>query len=136
MRFREKLAAFMVGRYGADQLGQFISIFALILIFINIFLNGVAEQVIQYFVLLLLVYSIYRMLSKNTAARYKENVTYLKIKNRIVSYFANIRRRIRDGKTHRFYKCSACKTTVRVPKGKGKIRITCPKCGNTFIRKS
>lgn len=136
MRFREKMAQFMVGRYGADQLGQFISILALILIFINIFVKGIAAQVIHYFVLLLLVFSIYRMLSKNTAARYKENVAYLKVKNRLVSYFTGFRRRIRERKTHRFYKCSACKTTVRVPKGKGKIRITCPKCGNTFIRKS
>ena len=86
--------------------------------------------------MLVLVLNILRMFSKNTAARYKENVAYLKVKNRIVSYFTGIRRRIRESKTHRFYKCPACKTTARVPKGKGKIRITCPKCGNTFIRKS
>ena len=82
------------------------------------------------------MYNIFRMFSKNTAARYKENVAYLKVKNRVVGWYANLRRRIRESKTHRFYKCPTCKTTVRVPKGKGKIRITCPKCGASFVRKS
>ena len=115
----------MAGRYGADQFGRFLSGAALVLLIVNLFVRGVVGQILYFLVLAVLVYNIFRMFSKNTAARYKENVAYLKVKNRI-----------RESKTHRFYKCPTCKTTVRVPKGKGKIRITCPKCGASFVRKS
>ncbi len=126
----------MAGRYGADQFGRFLSGAALVLLIINLFVRGVVGQILYFLVLAVLVYNIFRMFSKNTAARYKENVAYLKVKNRVVGWYANLRRRIRESKTHRFYKCPICKTTVRVPKGKGKIRITCPKCGASFVRKS
>ena len=126
----------MAGRYGADQFGRFLSGAALVLLIINLFVRGVVGQILYFLVLAVLVYNIFRMFSKNTAARYKENVAYLKVKNRVVGRYANLRRRIRESKTHRFYKCPTCKTTVRVPKGKGKIRITCPKCGASFVRKS
>ena len=126
----------MAGRYGADQFGRFLSGAALVLLIVNLFVRGVVGQILYFLVLAVLVYNIFRMFSKNTAARYKENVTYLKVKNRVVGWYANLRRRIRESKTHRFYKCPTCKTTVRVPKGKGKIRITCPKCGASFVRKS
>ena len=126
----------MAGRYGADQFGRFLSGAALVLLIVNLFVRGVVGQVLYFLVLAILVYNIFRMFSKNTAARYKENVAYLKVKNRVVGWYANLRRRIRESKTHRFYKCPTCKTTVRVPKGKGKIRITCPKCGASFVRKS
>ena len=109
---------------------------ALVLLIVNLFVRGVVGQILYFLVLAVLVYNIFRMFSKNTAARYKENVAYLKVKNRVVGRYANLRRRIRESKTHRFYKCPTCKTTVRVPKGKGKIRITCPKCGASFVRKS
>ena len=136
MKFREKFAAFMAGRYGADQFGRCLSGAALVLLIVNLFVRGVVGQILYFLVLAVLVYNIFRMFSKNTAARYKENVAYLKVKNRVVGWYANLRRRIRESKTHRFYKCPTCKTTVRVPKGKGKIRITCPKCGASFVRKS
>lgn len=126
----------MAGRYGADQFGHFLSGAALVLLIVNLFVRGVVGQILYFLVLAVLVYNIFRMFSKNTAARYKENVAYLKVKNRVVGWYANLRRRIRESKTHRFYKCPTCKTTVRVPKGKGKIRITCPKCGASFVRKS
>ena len=126
----------MAGRYGADQFGRFLSAAALVLLIVNLFVRGVVGQILYFLVLAVLVYNIFRMFSKNTAARYKENVAYLKVKNRVVGRYANLRRRIRESKTHRFYKCPTCKTTVRVPKGKGKIRITCPKCGASFVRKS
>ena len=126
----------MAGRYGADQFMRFLSGAALVLLIINLFVRGVVGQILYFLVLAVLVYNIFRMFSKNTAARYKENVAYLKVKNRVVGWYANLRRRIRESKTHRFYKCPTCKTTVRVPKGKGKIRITCPKCGASFVRKS
>ena len=126
----------MARRYGADQFGRFLSGAALVLLIVNLFVRGVVGQILYFLVLAVLVYNIFRMFSKNTAARYKENVAYLKVKNRVVGWYANLRRRIRESKTHRFYKCPTCKTTVRVPKGKGKIRITCPKCGASFVRKS
>lgn len=126
----------MAGRYGADQFGRFLSGAALVLLIVNLFVRGIVGQILYFLVLAVLVYNIFRMFSKNTAARYKENVAYLKVKNRVVGWYANLRRRIRESKTHRFYKCPTCKTTVRVPKGKGKIRITCPKCGASFVRKS
>ena len=126
----------MAGRYGADQFGRFLSGAALVLLIVNLFVRGVVGQILYFLVLAVLVYNIFRMFSKSTAARYKENVAYLKVKNRVVGWYANLRRRIRESKTHRFYKCPTCKTTVRVPKGKGKIRITCPKCGASFVRKS
>ena len=126
----------MAGRYGADQFGRFLSGAALVLLIVNLFVRGVVGQILYFLVLAVLVYNIFRMFSKNTAARYKENVAYLKVKNRVVGWYANLRRRIRESKTHRFYKCPTCKTTVRVPKGKGKIRITCPNCGASFVRKS
>ena len=126
----------MAGRYGADQFGRFLSGAALVLLIVNLFVRGVVGQILYFLVLAVLVYNIFRMFSKNTAARYKENVAYLKVKNRVVGWYANLRRRIRESKTHRFYKCPTCKTTVRVPKGKGKINIRCPKCGEKFIKKT
>ena len=126
----------MAGRYGVDQFGRFLSSAALVLLIVNLFVRVVVGRILYFLVLAILVYNIFRMFSKNTTARYKENVAYLKVKNRVVGWYANLRRRIRESKTHRFYKCPTCKTTVRVPKGKGKIRITCPKCGASFVRKS
>lgn len=136
MKFSEKLAAFMVGRYGPDKLSRFLSFLALIVLIINLFVRGIAGQILYLIVLLLLAFSLFRMLSRNTTARYKENVAYLKAKNRVIGLYTNCKRRLRERKTHRFYRCPTCKTTVRVPRGKGKIRITCPKCGNAFVRKS
>ena len=136
MSFRENFNAFMSNRYGADQFGRFLSVFALILLVADLFIPGLAGKIIAAIVLLVLAFVIFRMFSKNTVQRNKENIVYLKIKNWIVSRFVNFKRRFKDRKTHRYFKCPTCKTSVRVPKGKGKIRITCPRCAATFIRKS
>ena len=136
MRFRESFNAFMSNRYGADQFGRFLSILALLLLIVNIFVPGLAGKIISVIVLLILAYCIFRMFSKNTIQRNKENVSFLKVKNWIVTRFVNLKRRFKDRKTHRYYKCPTCKTLVRVPKGKGKIRITCPRCSATFIKKT
>lgn len=83
-----------------------------------------------------LIYSYFRIFSKNTAKRYTENAKYLSVKYKITGWFRRKKERIQQSKTHRFYRCPQCGITTRIPKGKGKIKITCPKCGNTFIRKS
>ena len=79
---------------------------------------------------------LWRMFSKNTSKRYQENVKYLNLKNRVTGFFRRKISRIKQCKTHRFFKCPKCGQVVRTPKGKGTIRITCPKCRETFVRKS
>ncbi|MBQ5484545.1 MAG: zf-TFIIB domain-containing protein, partial [Lachnospiraceae bacterium] len=79
--------------------------------------------------LAVLGYGYFRMMSKNVGKRYLENQKYLQITDRMKNFFYN-------HKTYRFYKCPTCKQKVRVPRGHGKIEITCPKCRGTFIRRS
>ena len=83
-----------------------------------------------------LLFSVFRTLSKNTQKRASENYKYFVCKNKVLSRFRRLKTRFQERKTHRYFRCPQCKATVRVPKGKGKIRITCPKCRNQFIKKT
>ena len=126
----------MAGRYGADQFGRFLSGAALVLLIINLFVRGVVGQILYFLVLAVLVYNIFRMFSKNIQKRYAENAKYLQLKGRLFGFFRKEKNRARDLKTHHIYKCPNCKQKIRIPRGKGKICITCPKCGTEFIKKS
>jgi len=84
----------------------------------------------------LLIFSIFRTLSKNTSQRASENYKYFVYKNKVTGWFRRLKTRWQDRKVHRYFKCPQCHATVRVPKGKGKIRITCPKCKHQFVKKS
>ena len=128
MGFREKLTRFMMGRYGQDQFGKFINLVTLIVLGVSIvlsFLSKVASYIFYTIALALMVYSYYRMLSKQIYKRAAENRKFLQIKDLL-----------KQTKTHCFFQCPKCKTKVRVPKGKGKICITCPKCAEKFIKKT
>ena len=81
-------------------------------------------------------YSYFRILSRNVSKRYEENQRYLNAKYRAVVKKNNLKKRWAQRSTYRFFKCPQCKQTVRVPKGRGKICITCPKCKTEFIKKS
>lgn len=120
---------FMQGRYGADKFSQFITIVALVLLVINIFLR---VPVIGFICLALLVYTYFRMFSKNISARYKENQKYMQITGGIRQKFKNVGQL---GKYH-IYKCPSCSQKIRIPRGKGKIEVTCPKCRTKFVKKS
>jgi predicted RNA-binding Zn-ribbon protein involved in translation (DUF1610 family) len=84
----------------------------------------------------LIAYGYFRIFSRKTAKRYAENMAYFKYRNKVVSFFNRKKARFDQRKTYRFFRCPRCGVTARVPKGKGKIKITCPKCGNSFVRKS
>ena len=84
----------------------------------------------------LLIYSLFRTFSKRTQARAAENYRYFVCKNKVLGWFRRGKARWQDRKTHRYFRCPQCRATVRVPKGKGKIRITCPKCRHQFVKKS
>lgn len=84
-----------------------------------------------------------RIFSKDKQRYYQENQTYLKYKNRFLRFFQkktqtiqNKKNTLKQKKTHRFYKCPECGQKVRIPKGRGKVTITCPSCGNKFVKKS
>lgn len=132
-RFRQKVMQFMQGRYGADQFSRFLIYLSLILLVITLFCRN---NFIYYIAVIVLFYSYFRMLSRNISKRYAENQKYLSLRYKMVGRFNWIRLRIKDSKTHRIFKCPSCSQKIRVPKGKGRISIKCPKCRIEFIKKT
>ena len=132
----QRFMRFMYGRYGMDEFNFFLLVFAMVVLIIAIFVPVPASLIIRLIALAATAFAVFRVLSKNRYARNKELKAYNKIRFAITGVFKRIKIRFSQRKTHRFYRCPECKTTVRVPKGRGKIKISCPKCGNTFIRKS
>lgn len=130
---QDKFRRFMQGRYGADQLSRFLTTVALILIIINLFLR---TGILNYLVLAILVYCYYRMFSRDYNRRYAENQKYLTFKNRTVFKVKNWKKSLQDRKTYHIYKCPGCSQKIRIPRGKGKIIVTCPKCRREFQKKS
>lgn len=133
MRMRERMQGFMTGRYGTDQLSKVILWISLACLAVSMFTR---LNVFYILGLVLLIYTYYRMFSRNVAKRYAENQKYLNWR-----YGFAVRRNKRkvhweQRKIYRFYKCPQCRQKVRVPKGKGKVAITCPKCRMEFVRKS
>ena len=119
------LRRFMEGRYGNDKLNSAILVLALVVVILAMFFsNPLVNLVLHAVAYVLMFWSIFRTFSRNTYKRYEENRRFLKIVDRF---------RDRD---HRYFDCPKCRQTVRVPRGKGKIAITCPRCREKFIRKS
>ncbi len=132
---KNKLMSFMRGRYGMDQLGKFILVICCILLVVALLTSRTVVGPIFYFLALaLLIYSYVRMFSRKIDKRYRENMVYMSFRYRFTSRWARAKAQASQRKTHRFFKCPSCGTTVRVPKNKGKIRITCPKCKQSFIK--
>lgn len=130
---REKLMRFMQGRYGMDQFGRFLSGLTMVLLVISLFSRHQAWYLLA---LIALVYSYFRMLSRNIQKRYSENQRYLAYTAKLRQAFLRRKNELQQRKTHHIYRCPACRQKIRVPKGRGKIEIRCPKCGEKFIRKS
>ena len=124
-KITDGLRRFMQGRYGNDKLNTLILTIGLVASLLQLFMPAPILRLV--FMLIsygFLIWAMSRMLSRNTYKRYEENRKYLRFLERL-----------RD-KEHRYYDCPRCRQTVRVPKGKGKIAITCPKCKEKFIKKT
>ncbi len=133
MRFRDRLQNFMIGRYGVDQLNQGILVLSMICLFLSIVTR---RSIFWALALVLIGYSYYRIFSKNIGKMSAQNQKYLNFRYRCSVWKEKQIRLREERKIFRFYKCPACKQKVRVPKGKGKILITCPKCKMEFMKKS
>lgn len=130
---KARIERFMHGRYGMDNLNRALSIAIIALCLIS-FITRSALLEIAY--ILILALYVFRTMSKNTEKRVAENYAYLRLVGKPKGAFQKVRRRISQSRTHRFYKCPACRNTLRVPKGKGKIKISCPKCSASFEKRS
>lgn len=123
----------MIGRYGQDELGKFILSLALILLIINLFVKTAALSAAA---LVLIIYSYYRIFSRDVKARYAENKKFLTSLDPLRRKFFSSKNKYDNRKVYKYIKCPKCKFEMKVPKNKGKIRVTCKKCGEKFITKS
>ena len=134
---KEKLIRFMQGRYGVDQFSRFLLITSVVvMVVISLFSYSPAGQTLYLICLFLLAYSYFRILSRNIGKRYAENQNFLAKTYKIRCFMQKKKGQLTSRKTHHIYKCPNCKQKIRVPRGKGKIEIRCPKCGTTFVKRS
>ena len=99
------------------------------LLIVNLFVHSVIIVIIEY---LLLAWTIFRALSKNTYRRSIENGKFTAFWERLKRFFKLQKNKIRDRKTHVYRKCPHCKTVLRLPKIKGSHGVTCPRCSSRF----
>jgi hypothetical protein len=128
-----QLRRFMYGRYGFDQYTRALVFLSLFLSLITTFTRIAPLFLVAY---IPLIYAVFRTLSKNISKRSQENMAYYRIETAVKSKFSHSKMALVGDKTHKYYKCPQCKQTIRVPRGKGKICITCPKCRREFIKKT
>ena len=125
IRLAGAMRGFMAGRYGTDKLNMVILCVGLAASLLSVFFQSSPLNLV-FFVLSygLMIWAIFRSLSRNTYKRYQENRKFLQFTSRL------------KDRQNRYFDCPKCRQVVRVPRGKGKISITCPKCHEKFIRKT
>ena len=128
-QFTAKLTAsfrnFMVGRYGTDRLNMAILGVGLVASLLSVVIKFAPVNLFLFFLSYgMMFWAIFRTLSRNTYKRYQENRKFLQVYDRL------------KDRQHRYFDCPKCRQTVRVPRGKGKISITCPRCREKFVKKT
>lgn len=128
-QFSAKLSAglrsFMVGRYGTDRLNMAILSVGLAASLLSVFIRTPVVSLVCFVLSYgMMIWAIFRSLSRNTYRRYLENRKFLQVFGRL------------KDREHRYFDCPKCRQMVRVPRGKGKIAITCPRCREKFVKKT
>lgn len=120
------------GRHGVDELSIFQMVWAVIFLIVSIFTGKTASGIFSFLSIYLLILSTYRILSKKEMERNSENYAFMaKVLNPIKNSFKKAKPKKKD-KNYKYIKCKNCGQELRVPKGKGKIKVKCPKCGEQF----
>lgn len=120
-KLRLAVRQFLAGRYGMDQLNMLLLYANLALAVIVLFTGSLWLNLLTYVPLGIIIF---RMLSRNIPARHQENRRYLQWKERL------------QDRNNRYFHCPKCKQMVRVPRGKGKLAIICPRCKERFVKKT
>lgn len=128
-QIKYKLALFMRGRYGMDQLYRALMAATLVFVVLNLFFPFILFYLLA---LLAAVWAFFRAFSKNHPARSKENQKYLALKGKLTQKALLLRNRVRDRKTHRYRACPACRQSLRLKKKVGVNHVKCPACKHEF----
>ena len=124
-RLNYGLRNFMAGRYGTDKLNMVILMAGLAVCLVSPFIHSVKVNLLLTAIsYALMFWAVFRSFSRNTYKRYQENRKFLQFFDRL------------KDREHRYYDCPKCRQVVRVPRGKGKIAITCPMCRERFVKKT
>ena len=129
---RNALARFMYGRYGQAQFNLFLLVSYLLLYLVYVFTRFIPLYWLSW---ALLCWTLFRMLSRNAPRRRAENAKFLELIGPVQRWL-HLRRTIYKDKEHCYFKCPHCGQQLRVPRGKGKITVTCRACGASFEEKS
>lgn len=125
-RLRWKIQKFMQGRNGVDELNRILLYAVLVLYVLSIILQSL---ILDYMAFAGVLYLLYRMLSKNLYVRREENRKFL-------TWLETTRIKMEQRKDYKIFKCKGCGRNIRVPRGKGKIEVTCPMCGKKTIHRT
>ena len=124
-KLRMGLTRFMTGRYGTDKLNTVILTAGVIVCVVSLFIrSAIVDLALTFVAYGLMFWAMFRTFSRNTYKRYQENRRFLMLLDRL------------KDREHKHFECPRCHQVVRVPRGKGKIAITCPKCREKFIKKT
>ena len=131
--WQRRMVEWLRGRQGPDDLAVFCTNLAIVVVLVNVFARF---NWLGWFALVLVAYSMFRIQSKNLGARSRENAAFLKALGPARPWVQNPRAAWSELRFYKHVKCASCHQKVRVPRGKGKLRVTCPRCGGKFEVKS
>lgn len=124
---------FMMGRYGTDQLSFTMMIAGLAISLLSRFLWYWPLYILS---MVLFGVALFRMLSRNCSRRYEENRKFMNMVWAVRDWWRGLKADFQERRTYRHFKCPKCSQKIRIPKGRGKIEIRCPKCGEAFVKKT
>lgn len=133
---RERLARFMAGRNGNDQLNMFLLVLDIVLLLLASIFSKSIGGLLYPIAIALLGLTYFRMLSRNVYKRREENGKYLRWQYKVQTALRLRKERWVQRREYKFFSCPSCRASLRVPRGRGKIKIVCRKCGTSFFGKS
>lgn len=132
-KLKRRIGVLMQGRYGADQFTAFLYKAALVLMLLS-WIDFLSFLYV--WGILCIGYGLFRMLSRNFVKRRAENSAYLQLNYKFQTSFASWKARMKSREEYKYFKCKKCRKLLRVPRGRGKLNVTCPQCGHKMIQKS
>ena len=133
---KEKLLRLMAGRNGNDELNRFLLFEDAFVLLLAMVFSKTLGRFLMPLALIVLCITYFRMFSRNLLRRSEENGKYMILRSRVQGTLRLWKEQWVQRKDYKFFVCPACRTTLRVPRGRGKIKIVCRKCGNSFTGKS